>query len=303
MDALVLSGGSIKGSYQAGAIEEVLKAGYSPQIVTGISVGALNAAGLAAWERHGWPIAGAYLTDFWKREVTGPDKLIKRRGTIELVYRAVTRRWRGFVNADRVATLTHKTLEADLAKGGRKAQYRVGAVNLASGQVEYHSADSPDFLDAVMASAAMPVIFPTTWIGASKDHYTDGGVIDIAPLKQAITLGATRIVAVVCEPEGRSKWTADPHDPLKLADRLMGVVSDGILAADLDKAQIVNQDEAKARVLGSAPEKRIIELITIRPSRGLGLNIENFTSDQIHAAIALGRNDAKRVIAEGGLAT
>lgn len=42
MRALVLSGGSIKGAFQAGAIAGLLDAGFRPDIVTGISVGALN---------------------------------------------------------------------------------------------------------------------------------------------------------------------------------------------------------------------------------------------------------------------
>jgi predicted patatin/cPLA2 family phospholipase len=40
MNALVLSGGNIKGAYQAGIVSTLLQAGYVPEIATGISVGA-----------------------------------------------------------------------------------------------------------------------------------------------------------------------------------------------------------------------------------------------------------------------
>ena len=40
--ALVLSGGSIKGAFQAGAIQQVLNEGFQPDIIHGISVGSLN---------------------------------------------------------------------------------------------------------------------------------------------------------------------------------------------------------------------------------------------------------------------
>jgi predicted acylesterase/phospholipase RssA len=40
--ALVLSGGSVKGAFQAGALKAVFETGYAPEIITGISVGSLN---------------------------------------------------------------------------------------------------------------------------------------------------------------------------------------------------------------------------------------------------------------------
>jgi hypothetical protein len=42
MKALVLSGGSILGAFQAGAIAKVLGDGFVPELVIGTSVGALN---------------------------------------------------------------------------------------------------------------------------------------------------------------------------------------------------------------------------------------------------------------------
>jgi len=44
MRALVLSGGSIKGAYEAGAILSIVEAGFYPDAVLGISTGALSAA-------------------------------------------------------------------------------------------------------------------------------------------------------------------------------------------------------------------------------------------------------------------
>jgi len=47
MKALVLGGGSIKGSFQAGAIDALLKAGFKPFKIFGVSVGSLNGVFLA----------------------------------------------------------------------------------------------------------------------------------------------------------------------------------------------------------------------------------------------------------------
>jgi predicted acylesterase/phospholipase RssA len=43
MRALVLGGGSLKGAFQAGAIQAILEAGFEPEAIYGISVGSLNA--------------------------------------------------------------------------------------------------------------------------------------------------------------------------------------------------------------------------------------------------------------------
>ena len=69
MNALVLSGGNIKGAYQAGTVSTLLQAGYVPEIATGISVGALNAGYLAGLAPAGssvdWPAVGRKLETFW----------------------------------------------------------------------------------------------------------------------------------------------------------------------------------------------------------------------------------------------
>ncbi|WP_310590414.1 patatin-like phospholipase family protein [Dyadobacter sp. NIV53] len=43
MKALVLGGGSMKGAFQVGVIQAVLENGFEPEMIYGISVGALNA--------------------------------------------------------------------------------------------------------------------------------------------------------------------------------------------------------------------------------------------------------------------
>jgi NTE family protein len=47
MKALVLGGGSMKGAFQVGVIQAVLENGFQPEMIYGISVGALNATFLA----------------------------------------------------------------------------------------------------------------------------------------------------------------------------------------------------------------------------------------------------------------
>jgi predicted acylesterase/phospholipase RssA len=55
-----------------------------------------------------------------------------------------------------------------------------------------------DLVDAAIASASVPMVFPPH--AMADDDYVDGGVIEIIPVRAAAELGATRIIAVVAVP-------------------------------------------------------------------------------------------------------
>jgi NTE family protein len=77
---LVLSGGGARGAYEAGVLSvlvPVLEArGERPRIIVGTSVGALNAAYLAAGAQRGWVSAVEAGCDVWRKleygQVLGP---------------------------------------------------------------------------------------------------------------------------------------------------------------------------------------------------------------------------------------
>jgi NTE family protein len=293
MDALVLAGGSIKGGYQAGAISAVLSAGFKPDIITGTSVGAINTAALAAKEHLGWPAAGEWLARFWFERITGPGLLVRRRGTLDLLWRFWQKRWRGFVDVRPLEKLIRDTLDADLKMCPKMAHYRVSAFNLRTGMVEYHGAESPYFLDAVMASAMEPVIMPARWIGTDRETtYVDGGVEDIAPLKQAIVMGATRIFAVLCQPAGIRSWHGDHHDVAGVTSRLLGRITDNILEADLKVCAARNGE----------PGRKTIELAVARPPKPLPIDLLDFDADTMRNTITLGKADGLAALRAAGWA-
>jgi NTE family protein len=57
-----------------------------------------------------------------------------------------------------------------------------------------------DLVDAVIASASVPLVFPPR--AMADDDYVDGGVIEIVPVGAAVRLGAKRIIALVAVPLG-----------------------------------------------------------------------------------------------------
>jgi NTE family protein len=73
----------------------------------------------------------------------------------------------------------------------------VNAVDLASGEMVWfgHGSDEDVALvDAVCASAALPVLFPPVELGGRM--LVDGGVLNMLPLEKAAQMGATRIIAI-----------------------------------------------------------------------------------------------------------
>jgi NTE family protein len=298
MDAMVLSGGGVKGAYQAGAIEAVLESGYRPRIVTGISVGALNAAFLAA--HQGSDQAGARLRAFWEAEVTEPTKFVKKRGALDLAWRVLTKNWDGVVDTKPLAEVVNRVLAPHFPTLGG-IQVRVGAVDLRSGALVYTGPESPDFIAAVLASTAEPISMPLRRV-RGVPHY-DGGLRDIAPLKQAISLGATRIVVILTQPAEVGTFAEKEGDVLKLIDRVLGIVTNEIVENDLDTAQTINRLllELPSEVLAHPhfADKRPIPITVIRPSVRIPVSLDSFTREDIRRTIEQGRQDARAIWPQG----
>src|SRR5689334_8223302 len=93
---LVLQGGGALGSYQAGAFQALCRAGFEPDWVAGISIGAVNAAIIAGNE---------------------PDKQVPRLKEFwEMVSRPVS--WNPIAPGDRARTLFNETSAAIIATFG-----------------------------------------------------------------------------------------------------------------------------------------------------------------------------------------
>lgn len=298
MEALVLSGGGVKGAYQAGAIEVLFESGYRPGIVTGISVGALNAAFLAAHQESDQ--AGSRLAEFWETEVTEPSKFVKKRSVLDLLWRVLTKKWDGVVDTKPLADVVRRVFAPHFPRRGG-IQVRVGSVDLRSGALVYTGPESGDFIDAVLASAAEPISMPLRKI-RGVPHY-DGGLRDIAPLKQAISLGATRIVCILTQSVDVGSFAGEEGDVFNLIQRVLGIVTNEIVENDLETAQTINRLllELPPEVLAHPffASKRPIPLTVIRPSVAIPVSLDSFTREDIRRMLDQGRQDARAIATRG----
>lgn len=297
-EALVLSGGNIKGAYQAGAIEQILQQ-YTPKIITGISVGALNTAFLASYGDELGPLAGHHLTDFWESEITSPKAVVRKRNVIELAYRFLFKKWDGVVDMSRMEKLVRAELGSHFPAVGELIA-AVGATNLVTGELVYTDSKDASFMDAVFASTAEPIVMPLRMVRG--EPYYDGGLRDITPLKHAIDLGATRIVMVLCQPEHDLPMHFKPGDFMALADDVMGIVTNEIIKNDIEVFTGINDLIRKDYLDGRTAGKRYIPLTVIRPAQAINVNITNFTTTDIKNMIELGRQDAFVAMAQAGAA-
>lgn len=188
MTALVLAGGSTRGAIQIGMLQVLAEHGFVPDRVYGSSVGAINGAGFAAdptregVERMAQTWLNVKRDDIYRTgRLHGPWLYLQQR---EAVYansglRAIVEKGFPFARLEE-AVLPIEVVATSLTDGGERWFTHGPAI------------------EAILASAAMPAIFPPVEIDGEK--YIDGGIVNNVPFQRAIDAGATRIVILLCSP-------------------------------------------------------------------------------------------------------
>ncbi len=178
----VLSGGGPLGALQVGALRALFEAGVIPDLVCGASVGALNATGIA-----------------FEPSLLGVDQLEQTWRKLASDGLFPTRRF-GFSWARFLARGNHvfdNTLMRALIKatvGDRRfedARIPIGIVATELNTGREHIFTSGDITQPLIASAAMPGIFPPVQIDGAT--YIDGGVANNVPIAPAVAMGATTV--------------------------------------------------------------------------------------------------------------
>jgi NTE family protein len=180
--AFVLSGGAALGAIQVGMLSALYERGIEPDLIVGTSVGAVNGAFVAS--RPFTPATTDELAEIWRRLDRGQvfplnpltgflgffgarRHLVPERGLRDLLVEHIE-----FERLEQTAVPFH-VITTDVLTGSE--------VRLSWGPA----------LEAVMASAAIPGVFPPVDWG--DHHLMDGGIANHAPISDALELGAERI--------------------------------------------------------------------------------------------------------------
>jgi NTE family protein len=298
--ALVLGGGGARAAYQAGVLCYVGEAfpKASIPLMTGVSAGSINAAHLAA-DPAPLPERTARLTSYWEA-LTMDDVFTPRslwilgkslvRGTPSakqtLLDTAPLRQYLDQhlpTDADGRLTGVADNLDADRLEG-----LAISTSNYATLQTvtwiqgcSMEDWERPNrlgrrtdlSLDHVMASTALPMVFPAVWLGDA--WYGDGGLRLLDPLAPAVHMGADRLFVVSTRYErsqqeaNRAARSVAYPSLFQMAGILANVLMLDVLEHD---AAVLRRINRLVRRLPSEQRGRLrpVDLLILRPSVDLG---------------------------------
>ena len=303
---LVLPGGGARAAYQVGVLKglaELLpQEARSPfSIVSGTSAGAINAALIACHAqdfRHGV----AYLDHVW-REIHS-DKVFKtgvstafrtaghwlvtllsggmdRHKPISLLDNAPLRtllqehiqfeRLEESIDAGALDALAITTSGYTSA---RSITFYQGRRELKPWQRERRLGQPVDLtLDHIMASVALPVIFPAVQIG--REYFGDGSLRQSAPLSPAVHLGAEKVLVIALRNEQPNRLPLEeemvPYPSLgQIAGYLLDTLFMDSIYGDLERLQRINNTVSRIPDKpGEAQPLKVIDTLVITPSEDI----------------------------------
>jgi NTE family protein len=304
--ALVLSGGGARAAYQVGALRHIARVmpDYRPNILTGVSAGAINAVHLAAY-RGSWVDSVEALRDLWLSLETAKVYHTDIRHVLKRVLSWGVRvlsggklgrsDLRGMVDSapleqflrsalplagDRVmgvgSNVEEKLLEA-LAiistnyNTGRSVAWVESASNSEWRHGQISAAATEMTLQHVLASAALPMFFPA--VSLQSAWHGDGGIRLTAPLSPAMHLGATQILAVSPRAKPLLSAQGGENEPYPSPAKIAGVMLNAVFLdlLDYDALQMNRINHLVSRLPeGEQSEFRRVDVMVLRPREDLG---------------------------------
>jgi NTE family protein len=260
--ALVLSGGSVKGSMQYGILKYLYEQGFTPDVVYGTSVGNLNGMGYSYIGIKG-------LEKFW-------SKITKRSSLFKFNWLSLILKSKGVFNTKPLRKLVQEAIKEGIYP---KIPCYSCCVNIKTGEIVYGTPDMPDYEDYVVASASIPCFNDP--IG----DLVDGGVREQTPLKKAIEDGCEKIVVILCNPYKQNPDEGKNGNWIENLLRTTDLMAHEIFINDIEACRWYNAN--------LEPGKRKIELEVYCPEK-LVIDSMDFTQDKIQPAILYGYECAKK---------
>ncbi|WP_306357905.1 MULTISPECIES: patatin-like phospholipase family protein [unclassified Nocardia] len=218
--AFVLSGGAAHGAIQAGMLTALYENDIAPDLITAASAGALNAAFIAS--RPATPETAADLARIW---------LALRRADVFPLnpvtgFLGFSGRRNSFVSPHGLREVVSRSLEFQRLEDA-PIPLSVVATDLLTGAEQ--RLDTGPAVDALLASAAIPGVFPPVRWGDRL--LVDGGVAAHTPIADAIDRGARTIYVLAT---GYScALHRPPRGPLGIATHALSMLIQHQVAADI----------------------------------------------------------------------
>lgn len=158
------------------------KAGIEPDLVLGTSIGAFNGSVVASSPGSE---GVERLVALWD-EIANSDLL---KGGFFDRMKSIAKMEPAIQGSHDIRLLLESVHGADTRIEDLRLPFQCVAASIERAS-EHWFTEGP-LVDALLASSAIPAIFPPVEIGGS--HYYDGGLVNSVPLTRAVELGATRV--------------------------------------------------------------------------------------------------------------
>lgn len=266
--ALILSGGGSTGAYQVGALSALINAypKYNPDMICGVSIGAMNTAFLAQYPLNSpdcLKTAVADLARFWQKI---PEEVIQKWCCCGMLSGLCGKR--AFFNTEGLVEFLQENISLTaIRNSGRRIQ--VGLVSLNTG--EYHTFDPshPQFLKCVGASMAVPgFVLPQEIDG---QLWVDGGSRSVLPIMSAVD--ARRIDVIHCHAKGLHNIDPMKYNALDITLRSIDIMVSEIVANDLTEFYL-HRDVDDDEDVSKNPAMMTIPFFMFRPPEMLIMKTE-----------------------------
>lgn len=292
---LVLSGGGGRGAYQAGVYKYLTEVGYIPQVVSGTSVGAINAVAL------GCGLNADQLIALWKTINVGK---VMKYNYLRIFLDFFLNRMSPIADPDPLRQFLQENLNFDVLRTNHTEVY-ISATNIINGQLELFT-NHQITVQHILASAAIPMVFP--WQKIGNHLYWDGGLMANTPILPLMERDIRDIVVVLLSPIGNIELD-EPKNRKEAIERVFELIQIGSfqnfkykLESGKDLASVTLKDLLRTQLRGVLDEwigGGEFKLRIVSPKKPLGLaSILNFSPKHADSLIKIGYEDAREQLGE-----
>lgn len=269
--ALILSGGGSRGSFQVGVWKYLQEKNWIPDMICGTSIGAINAVAI------GSGLTTQQITHIWTK--SGRRKIYRLQPLRFIANVLLRQRWVPLMDTTPLKSMLESSIDFNRLKQSR-TEIIISAVNLHTAIPEFFTQNEIT-IDHIMASSAMPIIFPPHKINGIP--YWDGGIMANVPLLPALARGMDEIIVVLLSPVGHNCRLPEPERLMDAGEHLM------------EQSLISSYQSTLMAQSAGIHSYKTPQIITIAPSKMLGIpSLLNFSLKQANALMADGYNNARQ---------
>ena len=303
---LVLPGGGARGAYQVGVLKAISdiqgRVNRSPfSVISGTSAGAINASMISSkiedFHQSILNLENVWI-NFSTDRIYKTEKLFMLKQSLHWLLTLIsggvlTKNPRSLLDNQPLRDLLEETIDFDsieknISSGVLDALIITAASYEKKQSVSFFSTSndvdnwkkvgrsgrqSEIDIDTLMASVALPLIFPAVMINGH--YYGDGAMRQETPLSPAIRLGATNLLIISTESSGDDSKQQSRMEYPNISE-IGGYILDGLfsgsLYSDLERLDRINQVIAQndqQKVYTKTKEMRHIDYMVISPSKDI----------------------------------